>query len=67
MKTFFEKLLIQFEFISHPAGGWFSKSTETRKRKSNKEYPHTGFSPESYNVRGATSKKQNSNRYTPAP
>jgi len=67
MKTFFEKLLIRFEFISHPAGGWFSKSTETRKRKTSKELPLTGFSPESYNVRGALSKKHISNRYTPAP
>ncbi len=67
MKTFFEKLLIQFEFISHPAGGWFFKSTETRKRKSNNEFGRTGFSPEAYNVRGASSKKQNFNRHTPAP
>jgi predicted cupin superfamily sugar epimerase len=65
MKTFFEKLLIQFEFISHPAGGWFSKST--RKRKSSKELSHTVLSPECYNVRGVSSKKQNFNRHTPAP
>jgi len=67
MKTFFEKLLIQFESLSHPAGGWFFKSTETQKRKSSKAIPHTGYSPECYNVRGATSKKHNSNRHTPAP
>ena len=67
MKTFFERLLIQFEFISHPAAGWFSKSAETRKRKSSKELPLNTLSPECYNVRGASSKKQNFNRHTPAP
>ena len=67
MKTFFEKLLIQFEFISHPAGGWFFKSTETGKRKTSKKLPHIVLSPECYNVRGVSSKKQNSNRHTPAP
>ena len=67
MKTFLEKLFIHFEFISHPAGGWFSKSTETRKRKSSRDLPHNIHSPESYNVRGASTKKQSSNRHTPAP
>ncbi|MFN2437766.1 MAG: hypothetical protein ABR503_01110 [Chitinophagaceae bacterium] len=67
MKTFFEKLLIQFEFISNPASGWFSKNTETRKRKTNKGLPYTVLSPECYNVRGASSKKQNFDRHTPAP
>lgn len=66
MKTFFEKLLTQFESLSHPAGGWFFKSTDTRKRKSSKESSH-GFSPECYNVRGASSKKNNYSRNTPAP
>ncbi|HVE61471.1 MAG TPA: hypothetical protein VNA26_06615 [Chitinophagaceae bacterium] len=67
MKTFFEKLLIQFEFISHPASGWFSKNTETRKTKTTKGLSHTVLSPECYNVRGASSKKQNFDRHTPAP
>jgi hypothetical protein len=67
MKTFFEKLLIQFESISHPAGGWFFKSAETQKRKCNKKLSNTVHSPECYNVRGLSLKKQNSNRHTPAP
>ncbi len=67
MKTFFEKLLIQLEFISHPAGGWFSKSSETQKRKMTNESPRAGFSPECYNVRGASTKKQSFIRHTPAP
>jgi hypothetical protein len=66
MKTFFERLFVQFETMSHPAGGWFKNNETQRKRKSKKDTAGLSLSPESFNVRGG-SKKTTSLRRTPAP
>ena len=69
MKTFFTRLFVHFEAISHPAGGWFSKSSTTPgTKKSGKKKAATKLpSPDSNNVRGRFSKKSNNNRITLAP
>jgi len=66
MKTFFEKLFVHFEMISHPAGGWFKSQENSRKRKGQKSDFRPVPSPESFNVRGGN-KKGRSLRETPAP
>lgn len=65
MKTFFEKLMIQFGMIGHPASGFNTNST-SRKRKINKSIQYAPLSPECYNVRGL-SKKAGNVRQMPAP
>jgi hypothetical protein len=68
MKTFFTRLFVHFEAISHPASGWFTKSTTTEKttRGSKRKKAQTP-SPDSYQVRGRFSKKANTTRRTMAP
>ena len=66
MKTLLEKLIVQLEFISHPAAGWFGTTTAApRKRKKEREQPAI-LSPEGFNVRSAA-KHQDNIRRTPAP
>ena len=68
MKTFLLSLFAQFEAISHPAGGWFSKSGNTEnKRRGGSRTSKSTHSPDSYNVRGRFSKKSNTERRTMAP
>ena len=66
MKTLFEKLIIQFETIAHPAGGWFKTTGTQRKRKTGNLVPLSTLSPECYNIRGLA-KKSGGTRRTPAP
>jgi hypothetical protein len=66
MKTLFERLFVQFDMITHPAGGWFKNNESQRKRKSKRDSAGLTLSPESFNVRGG-SKKTMSLRRTPAP
>jgi hypothetical protein len=56
MKTFFEKLFVHFESISHPAGGWFKTQENSRKRKGGKSDFRPVPSPDSFNVRGGSKK-----------
>lgn len=68
MKTFFTRLFVHFEAISHPAGGWFAKSSTTpAAAKSGKKKGTKLPSPDSNNVRGRFSKKSNNSRITLAP
>lgn len=67
MKTFFEKLLIQFEIVAHPAGGWFKAGEMQQKRRTSKSQAAATPSPDSFNVRGRTAKKGVYLRRTPAP
>jgi len=66
MKTFFTRLFIRFEAISHPAGGWFKNNEKQQKRKTLKGQKGIVVSPDSFNVRGG-SKKGTILRRTPAP
>lgn len=67
MKNFFENLFIHFEFITHPASGWFKLNNEERKRKGRKAGHLSSLSPECFNVRGTAAKKGTNPRHTPAP
>ncbi len=67
MKTFLEKLIVQFETVAHPAAGtWFKAGVQQRKRKSTTNTSIATLSPECHNVRGL-SKKAGNVRCTPAP
>lgn len=68
MKTIFTKLLTSFDFIAHPASGWFSRpaSATAEKRRTAKGTYTVVLSPECYNLRGGGSKKTAA-RYNPAP
>jgi hypothetical protein len=66
MKSFYNRLFSQLVFISHPAGGFFSL-TDLKKRKQKKTCDFTNNpSPEGYDVRGNTSRKNEWNK-TGAP
>jgi hypothetical protein len=69
MKTFFTKLFVHFEAISHPAVGWFSKKDNTveKKKSGAKKAAKKSPSPDSLHVRGRANKKSNSSRRTLAP
>ncbi|HEY1114115.1 MAG TPA: hypothetical protein VGE66_11170 [Chitinophagaceae bacterium] len=69
MKTFFTRLFVHFEAISHPASGWFTKSSTTpgTKKKASRRAGAKLPSPDSNNVRGRFSKKSNNSRITLAP
>ena len=68
MKTFFEKLLLHIEFMSHPSGGWLPQKAEAQRKR--KTVPaisiKNAISPDCYNMR-SPSKKQQQLRRTPAP
>ncbi len=67
MKTFIEKLFLQFEMALQPAAAnTFKVNVTQRKRKAGQRIPLTMLSPECFNVRG-TSKKVADLRRTPAP
>ena len=69
MKTLFEKLLIPFEFITHPAASWFGRSTPAvnpaAKARTTGRKLAPVLSPDGYNLRGGS--KKGGNRYNPAP
>ena len=67
MKTFIERLCVQFESIAHPAGGWFKASEAQKKRKARKSSSTVTPSPDCFNVRGGGAKKGMHLRRTPAP
>lgn len=67
MKTFFNHLLVQFEAMTHPAGGMFKiNATEKKKRNQKKMVAVAILSPDCFNVRGGAAKSSEYRR-TPAP
>jgi len=67
MKTFFEKLILHIDSITHPSGGWLSQKSEgNRKQKVQPISIKNAMSPDCFNMRSA-SKKQQQMRRTPAP
>lgn len=67
MKTFFEKLILHIDSITHPSGGWLAQKVENqRKRKVQPISIKNAVSPDCYNMR-SPSKKQQQLRCTPAP
>lgn len=67
MRTFLEKLIRQFETVTHPAAAAaFKPGATQRKRKQGGYIQLAELSPECYNVRGL-SKKAGDVRRTPAP
>jgi hypothetical protein len=68
MKTFFEKLILHFDSIAHPSGGWLPQKAEnTRKRKTAQPISiKNAVSPDCVAMR-SSSKKQQQMRRTPAP
>lgn len=67
MKTFFERLMVHFDFLSNPAEGTLSKKVSSGKRKAKKSAIHGIISPESVHMRSPSSKKGANPRHTPAP
>jgi hypothetical protein len=65
MNTYLRHILVYFEQVLHPASGW-SEQAEKRKRKNRKAGIHQA-SPESYNTRAGSAKKQDKHRRNPAP
>lgn len=66
MNTYIRNLIIYFENVLHPASGWDSNA-EKRKRKMHKHIGSRHASPECYNVRGISLKKEDKLRRNPAP
>ena len=63
MKTLLEKLFVQFDFISMPASNWFSSTEKKVQIKKSKPV----LSPECFNVRGMSIKKEAHPRRNPMP
>lgn len=66
MTTYFRYLFICFENVLHPASGWDTNGAK-RKRKNTSTGSSLQASPECYNVRGGSLKKQEKLRRNPAP
>jgi hypothetical protein len=67
MKTFFEKLILHIDSITHPSGGWLAlKNESSRKRKATPISIKNAVSPDCFAMR-SPSKKQQQLRRTPAP
>ena len=66
MNTYLRNLIIYFENVLHPAAGWTDNLSEKKKRKSKKNSA-LRTSPECYNIRGGSVKKQEKLRPNPAP
>ena len=67
MKTDLLQQIVTMESVAHPASGLFKTSEGQRKRKARKIGSAPILSPECFNVRGGSSKKGASIRFTPAP
>lgn len=67
MKTFFERLFVHFDFMSHPASGSLNNKDVQRKKKTKRSGSSNILSPECCNMRGPLQKKQDYLRRTPAP
>ncbi|MFL5808270.1 MAG: hypothetical protein ACJ749_02040 [Flavisolibacter sp.] len=65
MNNYLRNLFGYFENVLHPASGWSSSNAEKRKRKTRKG--NSQASPESFNTRAASVKKQEKARMNPAP
>jgi hypothetical protein len=65
MNAYLRNLIVYFENVLHPASGWSGNGAEKRKRKNRKSSNQS--SPESFNTRAATIKKQEKARMNPAP
>ncbi|HVG40160.1 MAG TPA: hypothetical protein VM888_01015 [Chitinophagaceae bacterium] len=63
MKTLFDKMMLQFEWLSYPAGGWL-QITATPKKTKRRRSSVAVLSPECSNVRGGRNADA---RKTPAP
>ena len=68
MKTFFEKLFLHIEFITHPAGGRIAQKAESQRKRKNSQSISikNAVSPDCFAMR-SPSKKQQQLRRTPAP
>lgn len=66
MHTYLRNLFVYFENVLHPASGGSDSNPEKRKRKSKKN-GGLQASPECYNIRGGSAKKQDKLRRNPAP
>jgi len=67
MKTLFEKLLIQFTFMAHPAGGSLLRTQGAKPARTRSKHASEGtMSPDGFNLRGRA-KKSGDVRRTPAP
>jgi len=63
MKTLFDTMIFQLEWLSHPAGEWLQKAAAPKKRKSRRVIS-SSQSPECSNIRGGRNEDA---RKTPAP
>lgn len=66
MNIYLRNLFVYFENVLHPASGWSDGNPEKRKRKT-KRTSTLQVSPECFNIRGGTAKKQDKLRRNPAP
>jgi hypothetical protein len=66
MHTYLRNLLVYFENVLHPASGWSDNGNEKRKRKAKRSGTQQ-LSPECFNIRGGSTKKQEKFRRNPAP
>ena len=66
MNTYLRNLFGLFENVLHPASGWSGNNAEKRKRKNRKSSSYQS-SPECFNSRAASIKKQDKSRMNPAP
>ncbi len=67
MYTYFKRLFVCLEAISHPAGSWWRKSGEVVVKEEQKKRDLIIPSPDSVDVRATSGKKDNCPRYSPAP
>ena len=66
MNNYIRNLIIYFENVLHPAAGWADNLSEKKKRKAKKNIDLKS-SPECFNIRGGSVKKQDKLRPNPAP
>jgi hypothetical protein len=70
MNRYLRKLFVRFETIAHPASGWLRSGAEAPQKGKSKKSNSTiirPISPDSFNVRGRSDKKNDNIRRTPAP
>jgi hypothetical protein len=56
--------IINFSFISHPAGGWFKSGKADKNKRRGQKGRSAALSPDSFHLRGSSSSNSRSN---PAP
>jgi hypothetical protein len=69
MKTFFEKLILHIDSLTHPSGGWLPQKAEAQRKRKAAVQPisiKNAVSPDCVAMR-SPSKKQQQLRRTPAP